>query len=261
MAEDCAQGKPLGWQEFVRDYQPIVRRLLLNYFPALEPEIGAHLTALFRQARESEWFKGLKFPNEREFLMAFRDLVFAYGRGAYGRGAGQVPAQAISVEQYLDLTKDLSLVEREMLWLALKGYVAAQIAAMLMFAAATAVAVEGIARERLPKVLPGEGADASRAAVLELLQAAAATGSDQCLPWKTFNNLINGQTSWRERELAEAHIKDCLNCIDRFTSFVEMIRLRHDAQPATEAEIRPVLAALGIEAASKGLMGRLFSRP
>lgn len=255
MAEDCAQGKPLGWQEFVRDYQPIARRLLLNYFPALEPEIGEHLIGVFRRARESGWFTGLKFTNEREFLMAFRDLVFSYGREA-----GRVPAPAISVEQYLDLTRDLSLVEREMLWLAVKGYDATQIAGMLMFAAATAEAVAGIARERLPKVLPDAGVDVFRASVLELLQAAAATGSDQCLPWKTFNNLINGQTSWRERELAEAHIKDCLNCIDRFTSFAEMIRLRRDAQPATEAEIRPVLGALGIEAGSKGLMGRLFSR-
>ena len=255
MAEDCAQGKPLGWQEFVRDYQPIARRLLLNYFPALEPKPGEHLTGVFRQARDSGWFTGLKFTNEREFLMAFRDLVFAYGRSAC-----RLPAPAISVERYLEQSKDLSLVEREMLWLATKGYVAAQIAGMLMFAAATAEAVEGIARERLPQVLPGAGVDVFRASVLELLAAAAATGSDQCLPWKTFNNLINGQTSWRERELAEAHIKDCLNCIDRFTSFAEMIRLRREAQPAPEADVRPVLAALGLEYGSKGLMGRLFSR-
>ena len=53
MAEDCAQGKPLGWQEFVRDYQPIARRLLLNYFPALEPKPGEPLTGVFRQARDS----------------------------------------------------------------------------------------------------------------------------------------------------------------------------------------------------------------
>ncbi len=255
MAEDCAQGKPLGWQEFVRDYLPLARRLLLSYFPVLELEMREHVTAIFRQARDSAWFTGLKFSNEREFLMAFRDLVFAYGRGA-----GRVPAPTISVEQYLDLIKDLSLVEREMLWLAVKGYTAAEVAGILMNAAATAEAVEATARERLPKVLPGTAEDVFRASVRELLEAAAATASDQCLPWKTFNNLINGQTTWRERELAEAHIKDCLNCIDRFTSFAEMIRLRRDTQAATEAEVRPILAALGIEGGSRSLMNRLFSR-
>jgi hypothetical protein len=256
MAEDCAQGKPLGWQEFVRDYQPITRGLLLNYFPALAPDAGSHVTAVFRRAQESAWFRGLAFSNEREFLMAFRDLVFAYGRAA-----ARVPAPAISLQDYSKLTLDLSLVEREMLWLRVKGYGAAQIGAMLMNAAATAEAVESIARQRLPQVVPGADVDIFRASVVALLEAAAGTRSDQCLPWKTFNNLVNGQTSWRERELAEAHIKDCPNCIDRFTSFAEMIRLRRDAHPASEAEIRPVLTVLGIpHSGSRSLLDRLFSR-
>ncbi|MCI0354992.1 MAG: hypothetical protein L0099_08145 [Acidobacteria bacterium] len=256
MAEDCARGESRGWMEFVRDYRGLARRLLLNYFPALEPEISQHLTAVFRRARDSAWFSGLEFSNEREFLMAFRELVFAYGREA-----ARLPAPTISVEKYVEVTKELSLVEREMLWLWLKGYDATRIAAMVANAAATAQAVQGVAGQKLAQVLPGAGVDVLRASVVQLLEAAAKAKSDQCLPWKTFNNLVNGQTSWRERELAEAHIKDCLNCLDRFTSFQEMIRLRKDTQPAPEAEINPVLADLGLAPArSRGLMGRLFSR-
>ncbi len=256
MADDCAQGKPLGWQEFVRDYLEIGRRLLLKYFPALEPEADLHLVAVFRRARESGWFAGLKFANEREFLMAFRDLVFAYGRAA-----ARVPAPSVSLQDYSRLINDLSLVEREMLWLRVKGYSAAETGAILMNAAATAEAVEGVAKERLPQVVPGADVDVFRASVVALLEAAAATRSDQCLPWKTFNNLVNGQTTWRERELAEAHIKDCPNCLDRFTSFVEVVRLRRDAQPASEDALRPVLAALGVPpAGSRSLVDRLFSR-
>jgi hypothetical protein len=258
MAEDCAHGEPRGWQEFVRDYHEIARRLLLNYFPVLAPEIGQHLNALFRRTRESAWFTGLEFANEREFLMAFRELVFAYGREV-----ARVPAPAISIEQYVALTSDLSLVEREMLWLYVKGYEAAQIGAMVKNAAATAQAVQGLAQQRLAPASggPHAGVDAFRASFLTLLEAAARTHSDECLPWKTFNNLVNGQTSWRERELAEAHIKDCLSCLDRFTSFQEMVRLRKDAQPAAEAEVGSVLAALGLpEAGSRSLLGRLFTR-
>ncbi|MGH9603129.1 MAG: hypothetical protein ACRD24_12160 [Terriglobales bacterium] len=256
MAEDCARGEQRGWVEFVRDYRDIARRLLLNYFPAVEPEMGQHVTALFRRAHDSAWFQGLVFVNEREFLMAFRDLVFAYGREV-----ARLPAPAIPVEKYVEVTKDLSLVEREMLWLWLKGYDATQTAAMVANAAATAQAVQGIANQKLAQVLPGAGVEVLRASVVHLLEAAAKTKSDQCLPWKTFNNLVNGQTSWRERELAEAHIKDCLSCLDRFTSFQEMIRLRKDAQPAAEAEINPVLADLGLApTGSRGLLSRLFSR-
>ena len=256
MAEDCARSEPRGWQEFVRGYQELARSLLLNYFPALAPEIGQHLTAVFRRARESAWFPGLAFSNEREFLMAFRDLVFAYGRET-----ARVPGPAVSMEKYRELIRDLSLVEREMLWLSLKGYGAEQIAAMVKNAAATAQAVKCIAEERLAQVLPGAEVDVFRASVLALLEAAAKTRSDECLPWKTFNNLVNGQTSWRERELAEAHIKDCPNCVDCFTSFQEMIRLRKDAPAAAEAEVHAVLAALGLpQAGSRSLMGRLLSR-
>lgn len=256
MAEDCARGEARGWQEFVRDYRDLARRLLLNYFPSLELEIGPQVTALFRRAKDSAWFGGLRFSNEREFLMAFRELVFAHGREV-----ARLPAPAVAVEKYVEATKDLSLMEREMLWLWLKGYDAPLIAAMVANAAATAQAVAGIADQKLAQVLPGAGPDVLRAAVIHLLEAAAKTKSDQCLPWKTFNNLVNGQTTWRERELAEAHIKDCLNCVDRFTSFQEMIRLRKEAKAAPEAEVNSVLAELGFApAASSGLMKRLFSR-
>jgi hypothetical protein len=256
MAEDCARGEARGWQEFVRDYRELARRLLLNYFPSLQPEIDANLTALFRRAKGTSWFSGLTFSNEREFLMAFRDLVFAYGREV-----ARLPAPAISADSYVEATKSLSLVEREMLWLWLKGYDAAQIASMVANAAATAQAVAGVAGEKLAPLLPGAGPEVLRASVVHLLEAAARTKSDQCLPWKTFNNLINGQTTWRERELAEAHIKDCLNCLDRFTSFQEMIRLRKEAKAAPEAEVSAVLAELGLRAEkSRGLMKRLFAR-
>ncbi len=256
MAEDCARGEGRGWQEFVRDYRDLARRLLLNYFASLEPEIGKHLTALFRRARDTAWFGGLQFSNEREFLMAFRDLVFAYGREA-----ARLPAPSIPVEKYVEATKDLSLMEGEMLWLWLKGYDAPLIAAMVANAAATAQAVAAIADQKLAQVLPGAGPEVLRASVIHLLEEAAKTKSGECLPWKTFNNLVNGQTTWRERELAEAHIKDCLNCLDRFTSFQEMIRLRREAKAAPEAEVNPVLADLGFApAASRGLMSRLFSR-
>ena len=38
MAEDCGRGERLGWHEFVRDYTPITRVLLEQYFPMLKPK-------------------------------------------------------------------------------------------------------------------------------------------------------------------------------------------------------------------------------
>ncbi|HXE90717.1 MAG TPA: hypothetical protein VNK82_07115 [Terriglobales bacterium] len=257
MAEDCARGERRGWQEFVRDYLPIARRLLEHYFAVLKPDLPNHTAAVFERARaqQNAWFRGLRFSNEREFLMAFRELVFLYGREE-----ARVPVPRISMEQYQQLIEGLSLVEREMLWLYVKGYDAPQIAPMIMNAAATAEAVKSVAQERMAKLLPGSVTEVFGGSVHALIEAAEQARTDACLPWKTFNNIVNGQIAWRERELAEAHVRSCLYCIDRFTSFQEMIRYRKDAVPASEAEIDAVLARLGFGGSGqKGLLARLFS--
>jgi hypothetical protein len=258
MAEDCARGEREGWAEFVRDYAGITRRLLELYFPALAPEMGLHVAAVFQRARASDsaWFKTLKFTNEREFGMSFRELVFAYGREQ-----AKVPAPEISIEQYAQVIQDLTLIERELLWLFVKGYTAPQIAPIMMNAAATAEAVKKIADQRLAQILPAATKDAFNVSARVLTEAAEKSAGEQCLSLKTFNNLINGQLTWRERELAEEHIRACFNCLDRFTSFQEAIRYRKDAEPLPEAEIEPLLAGLSLPPArKKGFFARLRAR-
>ncbi len=256
MAEDCARGERAGWIEFVRDYAAIGRALLQHYFPTLSPEIDTHLAAIFQRARANDnaWFRSLKFTNEREFLMSFRELVFAYGREE-----ARVPLPEISLEQMAEIMKDLTVIERELLWLFVKGYTAQQIAPILMNAAATATAVKSVADERLAKILPGASADAFNVSARVLIEAAEKKKTDQCLSTKTFNNIVNGQVSWRERELAEEHVHDCFHCLDRFTSFNEMLYLRKNARPLPEDETEKIVAQLGLAAAKpKGVLARLL---
>jgi len=258
MAEECARGEREGWREFVRDYAGIARQLLELYFPALAPEVEAHVAALFQRARAngSAWFQGLKFSNEREFAMSFRELVFAYGREE-----AKVPTPEISIEQYAQVIQDLTLIERELLWLFVKGYTAAQIAPIMMNAAATAEAVKKIADQRLAQILPAASKDAFNVSARVLTEAAEKSAGEHCLSLKTFNNLINGQLTWRERELAEEHMRACFNCLDRFTSFQEMIRYRKDAEPLAESGIESVLAGLALPPAKKkGFFGKLLAR-
>ncbi len=258
MAEECARGERRGWGEFVCDYAAISRLLLSQYFPVITPEMDIHVASVFERARAADngWFATLKFSNEREFLMAFRELVFAYGREA-----ARVPAPEMSLEQLREVMKDLNVVEREILWLYVKGFTADRIAPIMANLAATAEAVKRIADERLQQVLPGASADAFNVSARVLIEAAEKTQGDKCLPLKTINNMINGQVTWRERELAEEHIKDCFYCIDRLTSFNEMIRFRKEARPPPQQEIDAILAQLNLpKAKGKGVLGRLFAR-
>ncbi len=257
MTEDCARDQRLGWCEFVRDYAAIARSLLGHYFPTLVAELEGHLPAVFARARAggAAWFSSFHFSNEREFLMAFRDLVFAYGREQE-----HVPAPQLSLEQLAEIMTDLPVVEREMLWLFVKGYKAEEIGPIVSNLESTARAVKKVADERLAAVIPGSTPDAFVLSARVLLEAAEKKASDKCLSLKAFNNIINGQATWRERDLAEEHIRDCVYCIDRYTSFCEMIRMRKDALPLAEPEVERILERTGAPAPKpKGLLAKLFS--
>jgi hypothetical protein len=258
MKEECARGERQGWYEFARDYAQLVKTLLHQYFPTLAPEMDTHVLAVLQRARanQNEWFRNVSFSNEREFLMAFRQLVFAYGREV-----ARVPVPQLSLDQVREIMKDLPVTERQMLWLFIKGYTAPQIARMMRDAEATADEVKRIADQRLKQLLPATTPDAFSISARVLMQEAEKAGSEQCVALKTFNNILNGQISWRERELAEEHIHDCFNCLDRFTAFQEMIRLRQDAEPLPESEVEPLLAAFNLPPAKgKGMLARLFAK-
>jgi hypothetical protein len=253
MAEDCTRGEARGWEQFARDHGGIAAQLLARYFPTLAPEADEHLAAVFQRAHagDAAWFRGLSFSNERDFAMAFRELVFAYGREA-----ARLPLPEPPLEQLQAAVAKLALMERAILWLQIKGYDATQIAAILDSAAATATA--RASSDPLSAVLP-PAPDARALAARALIEAAEKTRTENCLPLKTFNNLVNGQLTWRERELAEEHIRPCLYCLDRFTSFQEMIRYLRDAQPLPAAQVSALLGSLDLRPPRKGLMSRIFS--
>ncbi len=258
MAEDCARGERLGWEEFARDYSGFARTFLTHYFPALAPDINEHVTVVFQRARanNNSFFQGLKFANEREFAVAFRDHVFAYGREA-----ARLPVPQISLEQVRAVMKDLPVVEQEMLWLFIRGYDAPAIAPMLMNAAATANDVKAKADERVRTIVPAASPDALVISARALMEAAEKSKTEACLPLKTFNNIINGQITWRERDAAEKHVAGCFYCLDRFVTFQEVVRMIKDQQHAPESEVQAITTKLELPVKKKaGIFGKILGK-
>jgi hypothetical protein len=254
-AEDCSLGARRGWSEFIRDYSPIARTLLLKYFPGLPPDIDQHLIGIFTRAHadNNAWFRNLHFTNEREFAMTFRDLVFAHGNTAEHR-----PAPAISAEDLARALTGFSLVQREFFWGFLKGWNVQEISAMLMNAAATAEEAKKTAEDRLSALIGPPGSTDRAARVRAAIETANSAASPECLSWKTFNNLINGQISWLDRERAEQHMSECLHCLNAFTAFQEMIWLARNAQAASQPEVERILSALELRKAPSGFLKHLF---
>jgi hypothetical protein len=258
MAEDCTRGERLGWEEFVRDYSGITRYFLSHYFPALLPDIADHISAVFLRARANDnaFFRDLKFANEREFACAYRDFVFAYGREV-----ARLPVPQISLEQVRGVMKDLPMVEQQVLWLFMRGFQEEQIAPILMHADATARSVKAKADERLRAIVPNASPDALVVSARALMEAAEKSKTDSCLPLKTFNNIVNGQVSWRERDVAEQHVASCFYCLDRFTTFQEIVKQLKDQQAAGAADTETVVDKLHLPAKRKsGLLARMLGK-
>ncbi|MGH9523077.1 MAG: hypothetical protein ACRD3E_11165, partial [Terriglobales bacterium] len=85
--------------------------------------------------------------------------------------------------------------------------------------------------------------------------------TEACLPLKTFNNIVNGQISWRERDVAEKHVSSCFYCLDRFTTFQEVVRMLKDRQPASGAEVERFAAQLDLPKRNKtGLLSKILRK-
>jgi hypothetical protein len=256
--EDCGKGVRQGWAEFVRDYAPVARTMLSHYFPALVPEVDGAVVDVFARARadNNSWFQSLHFANEREFTMTFRELVFTAGRSA-----ARVPAPNLPADEIFALLDGLSLIQRQLFWAFLKGWDVGQVSAMLMNASATAEETSTLTTERLSKLSPQAPVERTVVALIAM-GAAQQRKTEECPPWKTFNNLINGQISWDDRERVEIHMTGCMFCLDAFTAFQEMIWLRKESKPMDEAGVEAVLAPLrlGGPTSKGGLWRRVLSR-
>ena len=92
------------------------------------------------------------------------------------------------------------------------------------------------------------------------MQMAEQAKSEHCVSLKTFNNLVNGQLSWRERELAEEHMSNCFYCIDRFTTFQEMVRLRKETSQLSPPQVEAILVQFPFAGGKpRGMLSRLFA--
>lgn len=242
MIRDCRADLSEGWRYLVTNYVPVIRKLLAHYAPASPAPLEPILSGLKRPG--SSLFESIEPAPERWFLAELRQMLLAGVE--FPR-----PAIELDLETAAAALAPLTVVEKQAAWTEGMGYDPKEAGAMLRMAPATVAKI----RDRASELLRGQVDTWRRGLLAEngpgLGRAAAAAGTKDCLPAKTFLDILDGRTSWAGREEMERHVSGCFHCIDHFCRMAEVIEVLRGVQPLSEEDAAPYYKFLGIQARQK----------
>jgi hypothetical protein len=207
------------------------------------------LTTLKRP--ESSLFSAMEAAPERWFLAELRQRALA---------ELEFPAPEIDLDLETAATAlaPLTVVEKQAAWTEGMGYTPQEAGPMLRMAPATVTKIRDRAAELLRanvdswnrSLLAGNGPQLGR--------AAAAAATKDCVPVKTFLDVLDGRATWAGREEMERHVSGCMHCVDHFCRMAEVIELLRHVRPLSEEEAAPFYKLLGIEAKARKGWRRLL---
>lgn len=242
MVRDCRANRAEGWRYFLSSYVPVIRRLLAHYGTDDDATVERVLRAVHKP--ESSLFDTLEPAPERWFLSELRQKVLA-----------ELPDPEPEIELDLEVAAEalapLTVVEKQAAWIEGMGYSPEETGAMLRMAPATVAKI----RERASELLRGK-ADAWRRTLLRengrrLGRMAAAARGPECLPVKAFLDVLDGRTTWGNREQMERHVIACWHCVDHFCRMAEVVELLRGVKPLPNEEAARWAQVLGLQAARK----------
>src|ERR1051326_7896997 len=111
MIRDCREGKSAGWRHFIKQYVPVVRRILHRYGRA-EGETEGVLTSLRRG--ETVLFQVLEPVPERPFVAELRQAIVVR--------SGEPTSVVLDLETVAGALAPLTLVEKQTVWLGTMRY-------------------------------------------------------------------------------------------------------------------------------------------
>jgi hypothetical protein len=246
MIRDCRADRAEGWSYFVTQYVPVMRKIAAHYFPErAADETVLQILATVRQP-QAGLFETAEPSPERWFVAELRQRMLTVA----GWGSTQ-PEIQLDLEVLTRALEPLTVVEKQAAWLETMLYAPAETGVLLRMDPRTVEKIRGKAGERLRaetdswnrQVLADNGAD--------LGKAAAAGKTKECLPPKTFLDVLDGRSTWAGREEMERHISGCWHCIDHFCRLAEVVELMRGGNPLPEKEAAAFRAGLGLPGPAK----------
>jgi len=254
MIRDCRAGLPEGWSYFLTQYVPVIRGFLSHYFPERAGDRALIERVLVKlRAPASSLFELLDPAPERAFVAELRQHVLGAVEADHASAAPEV---TIEIETLGAALEPLTLTEKQVVWFETMRYGDQETGRMLRMSAETA----GKIRTRGAELVRGS-VDAWRSTLLAdngalLGQSVGRMATKDCLPAKTFFDVIDGRATWRGRDEMERHVKGCWHCMDHYCRLLEVVDALRGAKPLGEAEVEGYKRLLGIEARKRSFWKR-----
>ncbi len=252
MVRDCRANLPEGWMHFISYYVPVIRQSLAHYAPDRAQD-AALLNDILLSVRQpaSFVFESAEPPEERWFVAQLRQLMVA----ELAAPPAEIP---LDLETLTAALEPLTMTEKQAAWLETMRYSSAQAGPMLRVSTET---VEK-QRDRAADLIRGKVDSWRRTLLVEngpaLGREAAAETGKECLPTKAFLDVVDGRTTWRDRETMDWHLRGCWHCVDHFCRMLEVVHLLRGSQPLSQAESEPFRALLGVAAPKRKGWKRLI---
>ena len=252
MIRDCRAGRPEGWSYFASNYVPVIRRILAHYAPDRAPALLRPVLDEIRRP-QSNLFSSLDPAPERWFVAELRrhvlDAVDKFE-------APEEPSHTVALETLSEALAPLTVVEKQAAWMETMRYTPSETGTLLRMEPRTVEKIRAKAAELLRAKMDAwsQSILAANGRQLGLAAAAGPAGAD-CLPAKSFLEILDGRANWDSRESMERHVGACWHCIDHFCRMVEVVELLRGIQPLSESETSEFL---GVAPKKKPAWKRLF---
>jgi hypothetical protein len=260
MVARCLERDQTAWRQFIGDHVPFAAAILDRYFPALASRREELCDALLARtaADECRFFRDYSGQSDREFLLHLRDLAIEIGSAR--QPAAPAPDVPLDWETFDKAFAGFTALERQGVWLFVLAPQAGDRDKILRLAPEAAAAHLSKAQEALRAACDRWSADMLAQNAPLLAREARAHRTNDCAEPKKFLHLLDGQTTWRDREILEQHLAACWHCVDVLSRFRESIFLARSIQPLPQSQIEAYWKRMNIESPRPSRWKLLFGR-